>query len=144
MVLILRYTFYMKVIIAGCRNFHNYELFRESLISFIASEYGKGNEIKISCILSGGATGVDKLGEQFAVHHEIPLIIFPAEWNKHGKAAGPIRNSQMVEAGDLLLAWWDGQSRGTKNIIDQMTKANKPGYVFSLEEDIITKVDSKI
>ena len=75
-------------------------------------------------IISGHCRGADMLGEQLANKYSIPIKIFPADWDKHGKAAGHIRNRQMAEYasdGDnigILVAFWDGKSRGTKSMID--------------------------
>ena len=75
-------------------------------------------------IISGGARGADNLGEQLASSYGLKLTIFPAQWDTYGKAAGMIRNKEMADyaAKDsdkaILFAFWDGQSRGTKGMID--------------------------
>lgn len=69
---------------------------------------------RITEVVSGVAHGVDKLGERWAQAHKIPVKQFPAQWNKYGNAAGPIRNREMAEYADALIAVWDGQSRGHK------------------------------
>lgn len=69
-------------------------------------------------IISGHASGADSLGEKFAADHNLQCELFPADWEHHGKAAGPIRNAEMAEVTDALIAFWDGQSRGTKSMID--------------------------
>lgn len=74
---------------------------------------------EITVVLSGGARGIDKMGEDWAVQHGLPIDIYPALWNKHGKAAGPIRNARMAENADALVAFWDGESRGTRNMIEE-------------------------
>ena len=106
----------MKVIIAGSRNFNNYE----QLKSFI-DIYKE----RIDMIISGCAKGADVLGEKYAHENKIPVWRFPADWNKYGKGAGPIRNKLMAEKGDMLVAFWDGESKGTKHMIDCMKKLNK-------------------
>jgi hypothetical protein len=68
---------------------------------------------------------VDQIGEDWAREHNIPVKQFLAQWNIHGKSAGPIRNKEMAEYADALIAFWDGQSKGTKNMIEQMDKLNK-------------------
>ena len=73
-------------------------------------------------IVSGHASGVDSLGEKFAADHNLQCELYPADWDKHGKAAGPIRNAEMAEVADALIAFWDGQSRGTKSMIDLARK----------------------
>ena len=114
-----------KTIIAGCRNYQNYDHVREVLTRWILMD-------EITEIVSGGAHGVDYLGERFATEFSIPVKRFPADWNKHGKSAGPIRNREMAEYADQLIAFWDGKSRGTKNMIETMQKMNKPFTVYEI------------
>ena len=82
-------------------------------------------------IVSGTARGIDQAGENYAKIYEIPTKKFPADWDRYGKAAGYIRNEDMATYADALLAIWDGESRGTKNMIDLMEKAGKPVYVYA-------------
>ena len=101
----------MKWIVAGSRTFDDYKL--------LSDELDKVNNLfGISEIVSGTARGADSLGEKFAKDHNLPCELHPADWDKHGKAAGPIRNAEMAEVSDALIAFWDGQSRGTKSMID--------------------------
>ena len=99
----------MKVIIAGSRDITNYNL----LLKVIEK-----SKFEITEVVSGTARGVDKLGERYAEENNIPLKKFPADWNKYNKMAGYLRNKQMAEYADALIAIWDGESRGTKNMID--------------------------
>lgn len=69
-------------------------------------------------VLSGGASGADRLGEWWARRYRVPFNVYPARWDEHGKIAGPIRNGEMAESADVLVAFWNGKSRGTKNMID--------------------------
>jgi hypothetical protein len=73
---------------------------------------------QISLVVSGMARGADKFGEVWAGMNNVPIKRFPADWDKHGKAAGFIRNKQMADNADALIAIWDGASRGTKNMIE--------------------------
>lgn len=98
----------MKTIIAGSRDFDDYELIKETLLKY--------NDI--TEIVSGCARGADLLGEKFALEYNIPIKKFPAEWDKYGKSAGYRRNEQMAMYADALVAFWDGKSRGTKHMID--------------------------
>jgi hypothetical protein len=68
-------------------------------------------------IVSGGALGVDQLAEAWASTNGVPVIRYNPDWKRFGRGAGIIRNRTMVENADALLAIWDGQSRGTKQII---------------------------
>lgn len=98
----------MKTIIAGMRDFHHYK----TLLSA-----AQKCPFEITSVVSGGAKGVDALGERFAADHSLPIERYPADWKKHGRAAGPIRNAEMAENAEALLAIWDGKSRGTGNMI---------------------------
>ena len=111
----------MKVIIAGGRDFDNYELLKEFCDNII-----KDNDYEI---VSGNAKGADKLGERYSKDRNLKLTLFPADWNKYNKAAGMIRNKQMAEYGDMLIAFWDQKSKGTKNMIDT---AKKLGLVVTV------------
>lgn len=113
----------MKVIVAGSRNFNNYSLLEKTLNSF--SETHGSIEI-----VSGGARGADTLGERYAKEHNCPLKVFPAEWDKFGKGAGYIRNAEMAAYADALVAFWDGQSKGTKHMIEL---AQRSGLTVQVE-----------
>jgi hypothetical protein len=108
----------VKTIIAGSRGISGTE---EALDAIF-----KSCGWVISEVVSGTARGVDKLGEEWAERKGIPVKRFPADWNKHGKSAGYLRNVEMGEYADALLALWDGESRGTKHMIDIMNKLGKP------------------
>lgn len=64
-----------------------------------------------TAVISGAARGADKLGEIWAAEHNVPCEHYPADWNRHGKAAGYRRNEQMAESAEALIALWDGMSR---------------------------------
>lgn len=103
----------MKTIIAGSRDFDNYELVKETLL-----EHNDITEIVCGC-----AHGADSLGEKFALEHGIPIKRFPADWNRYGRSAGYRRNEQMAAYAERLIAFWDGRSPGTKHMIDLAKKA---------------------
>ena len=106
-----------KVIIAGCRDFADYELLKEK-----CDFYLQNKKPEIIVIVSGHASGADTLGERYAQERGYETEIYPADWKTNGRAAGPIRNAQMATVADALIAFWDGKSRGTKNMIDTATK----------------------
>lgn len=100
-----------KVIIAGSRSFQNYSLLKE-YADFKLSQICDSIEI-----VSGGARGADTLGERYAKENGYSIKVFLADWEQFGKAAGYMRNVQMAEYADALLAFWDGKSRGTMHMI---------------------------
>jgi hypothetical protein len=102
----------MKVIIAGSRTFDCYEILRDIMDEMILETGIVPDEI-----VSGTATGADTLGEQYARELGIPIKRFPADWNTHGKKAGHLRNIEMADYGDMLMAFWDGESKGTEQMI---------------------------
>lgn len=114
-----------KLIVAGGRDFNDANLLSQTLMG-LATE--AGDEIQIS-IVSGMARGADMLGFQFAQQHQVQCHRFPADWNQHGKAAGFIRNKQMGDFADGLLAFWDGKSRGTAQMIEYMQALKKPVHI---------------
>ena len=109
-----------KVIIAGSRGFSNYKLLREKCNKFLREKRKECNVI----IVSGHARGADTLGEKYAKDEGFDLEIYPAQWKKFGKAAGFRRNEQMAEVADALIAFWNGESHGTKHMIDIMNEKN--------------------
>lgn len=111
----------MKTIIAGSREATSY-------ISLIIAVFE--SNISISTIISGGARGADKLGEIYAKRNNIPLEIFEANWDVYGKRAGMIRNRQMAENADALIALWDGKSKGTQNMIKTARELNLEVFVY--------------
>lgn len=103
-----------KVIIAGGRKFNDYNLLKNKLDTILA-EKRKTHQIYI---ISGMAKGADTLGERYANENDFIVLGFPAEWNLYGKSAGIRRNEEMAKVGDALIAFWDGESPGTKHMIE--------------------------
>ena len=131
----------MKVIIAGGREFNDYETLRK------ACDYYLQNETDIE-IVSGTAPGADQLGERYAREKGYPIEPFPANWNAtagkpdheigyrrdgspYWKLAGIVRNGEMAKYADGLIAFWDGKSTGTKNMIEQAKKHNLKIRIFN-------------
>lgn len=89
-------------------------------------------------VVSGGADGVDRLGEQWAHRHGEPLRVFDVtdeDWQRHGKQAGPMRNEAMAQYADTLVAIWDGESRGTRNMIDKALAHGLETHVYVVDPD---------
>jgi RNAse (barnase) inhibitor barstar len=113
----------MRVAIVGSRSFTDYEKFKTLLFN--------AYDIKdISEIVSGGAKGTDSLAEKFSHEYMIPIKIFFPDWNKFGKKAGFLRNEEIVDYCDELVAFWDGDSKGTKSSIDLSNKKDKPNTIY--------------
>ena len=121
-----------RVIIAGSRNFNDYDKMLKVLDELGIHLINTIDEIEI---VSGHARGADSLGERFAKTYGYPLKIFPADWDTYGKSAGVIRNEQMAKYASeadrgILVAFPLGESRGTRNMI-------KLAKQYELEVDVI-------
>ncbi len=101
----------MKLIVAGSREFNNYDLLKKSIQENF-------QRYEVEEIVSGTARGADTLGEQFAIEYSIPIKKFPANWDLYGKSAGYRRNVEMADYADALIAFWDGKSKGTGHMIN--------------------------
>lgn len=87
----------------------------------------------VTTVVSGTADGVDRMGELWALNNGIPLVFYPPNWREHGKKAGYVRNKAMAENADALVAVWDGESPGTKMMIDLAKKKGLHVYVDQVE-----------
>ena len=117
----------LKIIIAGSRNFNDKDFVYEKLDK-ILSNY---EDIEI---VEGGARGVDSLARQYAIDYKIPYKEFSAHWDAYGKAAGGIRNDQMAQYGDMLIAFYNG-SKGTKNMINAAKRKNLETIIINIGGD---------
>lgn len=115
------YTPKKRVIVAGSRTFQNYPM--------LCKELDKIKE-QIDEVVCGEARGADTLGSNWAYGNNIKIKSFPADWQKYGQRAGMIRNSEMADYADCLIAFWDGQSAGTQDMIDKMEKRGKEVHVI--------------
>lgn len=123
----------IRLLIAGSRDFDDFDTLRVFADEILQTMKQKYPDTNVS-IISGSATGADSLGIMYAKMNIIPYKEFPAKWNLYGKSAGPIRNKEMLDyildGIPYLLAFWDGESRGTKYMIDIAEKAGVPTTVF--------------
>jgi hypothetical protein len=115
----------MKVIIAGSRDFNDYYSLTKAIMK---------SGLNIEEVVCGMARGVDLLGKQWADERGIYVKEFPADWNTHGQRAGPIRNTEMAKYADALIAIWDGESKGTANMISQARAKNLKVFVYLVGE----------
>jgi hypothetical protein len=114
----------MRLIVAGSRTFTNYQFLCQVLAP---------DRHRITQVLTGGARGADELGYRWAWKHAVKHQLFRAAWERFGKSAGVRRNHQMAQAGDMLVAFWDGQSRGTAHMISCMQQLGKPVVVVKVD-----------
>jgi hypothetical protein len=103
----------MKLVIFGSREIEDMRTVENAMEAC-------GMASKATEIVSGGARGVDRLGERYARQRGLPCKVFPAQWDKYGKSAGPIRNAEMAKYADYGVAVWDGVSRGTAHMVSLM------------------------
>lgn len=121
----------MKMAVIGCRDFNNKILLNEVLFKILAT-------YDVRILVSGGrrkdGKGVDTLVEDWADTNNFPKLIFPADWDKYGKAAGPIRNDQIAEASWFCLAFWNNKSAGTLDCLNRFVALEKIIFVYDLTD----------
>lgn len=133
-----------SIVIAGSRGFTDYELLKMYMDRFV--EYVDGP----ITVLSGTADGADKLGERWAEEHGFNVQQCPADWNDithpdaviryrkdgtpYNAAAGPNRNEEMAKSADYVVCFWDGESSGTKSMINAGRKHGVPVKVVNYAE----------
>lgn len=117
----------MKLIIAGSRDL----FISVEELKIIVEKYLNFSDIKI--IVSGNCSGIDKIGEQLAKANNLELLLFPADWNVHGKCAGPMRNKKMAENADCAVIVVNKEnSRGSLNMYECMLRLNKPAFLHHI------------
>jgi predicted Rossmann fold nucleotide-binding protein DprA/Smf involved in DNA uptake len=105
----------VNVAVIGSRTFNDYNLVEKTLSGID----------DIDCIVSGGAKGADSLGEEYALNNSIKTMIFKPDWKRYGRGAGFVRNKTIIDNADVVVAFWDLKSKGTKNSIELAKKQNK-------------------
>jgi YspA, cpYpsA-related SLOG family len=116
----------MKVIIAGSRSITDQRIVNDAISQALAAG------MVISEVFSGGAKGVDLLGERWARQKKVPVRRFIPFWNLHGKSAGILRNIEMAKHADALIAVWDGQSSGTGHMLKEAVRMGLLVHAFKL------------
>jgi hypothetical protein len=111
----------MKVAVIGSRNFNDYEKVKQVL-----------STKNITLLVSGGAKGADTLGQKYAEEHDIETKIFLPDWEKYGKKAGFLRNSDIINESELVIAFWDGFSKGTLDSLKKAKKENKNILIINI------------
>lgn len=107
---------HVRVAIVGSRGFHK---LRD------VADYVNGLPQEV-IIVSGGAAGVDSTAERTAREREMKVLIFRPNWKEFGRAAGPMRNREIVQSSEAVVAFWDGKSLGTRNTIELAKRMKKP------------------
>lgn len=110
----------MRIAIVGSRTFGNLDLVKDYVMGLPMDD----------AVISGGAEGVDQMAIKTAKTRGMGIRTFLPEWKTFGKTAGAIRNQQIVEYADRVVAFWDKASKGTKITIDMAVKAEKPVNIF--------------
>lgn len=123
----------INLTIVGSRDFINYNFVKNNIIKIINE-----NDYTINKIISGGARGVDSLGERFAKEFSIPTEIIKPDW-KLGRAAAVIRNTEIINRSDVVIAFWDGESKGTKDSINKAKRKGKTLYIVNPNESTLTE-----
>ena len=118
----------MRVIVAGGRDFND----ADRLTYILDGDFGLDRR---DTILSGMARGADSLAVEYANEAPTKLERYPAEWDKYGKSAGYKRNEQMAKLAEMLIAFWDGKSRGTKHMIDIALREGLEVHVYRYRND---------
>lgn len=110
----------MRVVVCGSRNITDKAWVAEAIAM---------SGFKITTLISGGARGVDQIAEEIARENGWAIEQYLPDWDRHGKKAGILRNADMVNVADAVIALWDGTSRGTKSSIDFADRKGIPCYV---------------
>ena len=128
----------IRIIIAGSRTFNNYGVLSNIVDHILRTQLlTRGYKLEEIEIICGLAKGADSLGKMYALSNGLDIKYFPADWQHLGKSAGCIRNRQMAEYASYkkgygaLIAFWDGESKGTKNMIDTAKEYGLKTYVYN-------------
>lgn len=131
----------MRVVIAGSRDLGTYKDDKMRRVQLTLDDCPWMEEIwnefdwkdRVTEIVSGKAKGVDNLGEQLADKYGISMTGFPAEWDEFGNRAGPLRNADMADYGDIAIVIMKaGWSSGSRDMIRQMDKRKKPVLIYEV------------
>lgn len=115
----------MNIAIVGGREFTDYDLLRKTLNNYIE------NKSFLNALVSGGAKGADTLAEKYAAELDVEMIVYRPDYKKYGRLAALHRNTQIIEASDIVFAFWDGKSRGTLDSINKAKKLEKTLFIIN-------------
>ena len=109
-----------KIAIIGSRTFNDYEFFKEKLANY-----------SMEMIISGGAKGTDSMAHDYSQDFNIPITVIKPNW-KLGKHAGLLRNIEIIDLCDFVIAFWNGNSKGTKQAVDYAKKIGKEVIIYEI------------
>ncbi len=111
----------MRILVCGSRTWTDGGRIAENLLRLVVNQ-----SVPLCTVIHGGARGADMLAGVAALKLGLDMRVFPADWKRYGRAAGAIRNQQMLDEGkpDIVLAFWDGKSRGTMDMVNRARKAH--------------------
>ena len=118
----------VKLAIVGSRTFNDYATF-----NFVMNKICRENDYNVKQVISGGAVGADTYGEQFARLRNIPIRVLRPDWNREGKKAGFLRNVEIIKACTVCIAFWDGESHGTRHDIQLCIEQKKDCWVYNIK-----------
>jgi len=119
----------MKILVCGSRTYNNRNPNLQKVLDLFSITEN-------DTIISGGAQGADYYAEEYAKRNKCRLEVFKAYWNKYGKKAGYIRNKKMIDQEpDMVIAFWDGISKGTKNTINLAKEKRIPTFIIWIKSD---------
>lgn len=116
-----------RIAIIGSRHFNDYPLLKSLM---------DRRKDSIQMVVSGGANGADSLGARWATENNILTKIFKPDWDLYGKRAGYLRNEQIIQNCDICVAFWDGESKGTKHSIDLCKKMDNPCLIVIVDKKL--------
>lgn len=120
----------MIVGVVGTRTFTDY-----NLMCHILSNYN------ITKIVSGGARGADRLAKKYAIENNIPIKEYFAEWDKYGSSAGVLRNTDIINDSEMIIAFWNMKSTGTLDSIEKAKKQKKPIVIIDYVKRRMKKIN---
>lgn len=115
----------MRIVVSGGRNITDVKTVERGLDGHFGCK---------DIVITGGCRGVDQIAHYYASRFFVKTEVHTAAWEKYGKAAGPIRNREMIKDADILIAFWDGESRGTKDAIDLANEYGVETHIYYIKE----------
>lgn len=122
----------MTLAVVGSRDFEDWSSFEIHLKDIIRDIETK-QHVTVTTLVSGGAKGVDTLAEEYATVHKLRCVRYDADWNTFGRIAGNARSLDIVDRAHHVVAFWDGQSPGTKHTIAYAKRRNKPLTIVQVD-----------